>query len=695
MASSTSAQPPVLDDLRAVTPITNVLSSNPEDFLGPSALLFTQSAAALKHYLDSLASSTSQLQERQQLLERRHKRKRSGTVTGPSSKKLQLREVHINGFNVRQVWEQAQRVLKTSSEVTKEHIVVEPTGSRSKKNHASDKSSASESDDEDMEFDNEDGSETDLTGDEDGDEDTKAFSGFSDEEEEENEKEGEQDDEEIMDLKRPKKDKDENNAIKQPAPFVRDRHGLNDGFFSIDEFNKQSMLFEEMDAKRAKNDDYNSDEENVDWDADPFVLGDAGSDEEEGDEDENEGDDEDLVDEAMDEDLDMDDLDDDARNATYDQFFDAPDSEHMKKEALDKKKTSPTDLETDLDADVQRAMADVHRDLFDDEDSDVGDEDETSHRNSKDSDAIQSTHEKTQAKIMDEIRKLEAANVAKKEWTLTGEARGVDRPMNSLIEEDLEFERVGKPVPVITAEITDDIEALIKRRIVAKEFDDLLRRPPPGLGDYSQAKSKFVLEETKSQQNLAELYEADHLRATDQNYVSKTDAKLQKERDEITQLWNNICSQLDSLTNLHFRPKQPSANIRVVADVDTIVMEDVRPSGGDGLTSAGTLAPQEVYAPGEKGRTGEVVLKSGTAVAKDEMSREEKLRHRRREKQKKRKRALGAPEKPESTAAKKQQLVSNLGKGGVKIIGKDGALMDVRGQKVATEKSTVQQGLKL
>ncbi|EFW22092.1 U3 snoRNP protein [Coccidioides posadasii str. Silveira] len=699
MASYSSSWRPTTD-VAAVAPIAEVLSSKPEDFLGPSALLFSQSTAALKHYLDSLASSTAQLQQKQQLIQNRQKRKRTETASGPSSsKKLQLQEVHINGFNVQQVWEQAQRVLKTSSDVTREHVAIVSPSLGLGDDDAS-RNSASSSESGDGQHDQEDGSDADIVSELDRDEQSEDASELLDGKDEEEAEDGRDDEEQLE--SDGSDDLDETDVLKigkrspkrsEPTPFVLDRHGLNDGFFSIDEFNKQSLLFEDLDAKRARNDTAGSDEEDVDWEADPFAVGDVNSDVDEDELEEGDFDNEDarLSDEDMDGGLELD--EGDARNATYDQFFDPPASERPKKGTRPKEQSKKPDLDTDLDADVERAMADVHRDLFEDEDSEFDDENMDSN---KKGDTNLSTHEKARAKITDEIRRLEAANVANKEWTLIGEAKAVDRPLNSLIEEDLDFERVGKPVPVITAEITDDIESLIKQRIVAKEFDDIIRRPPPGVGDYTEAKSKFVLDETKPQQSLAELYEADHLQATDRNYVSKKDEKLQKERDEITQLWNNICSQLDTLSNLHFRPKQPATNIRVVADADTIVMEDVRPSGGDSLSTSGTLAPQEVYAPGDKSRTGEVLTKGGAAIAKDEMSREEKLRHRRREKQKKRKRAMKALKNPASAAAKKQQLVSSLGKGGVKVIGKDGTLTDMRGQKVlASDKPTPQHALKL
>ncbi|KAI5297384.1 hypothetical protein KEM56_004857 [Ascosphaera pollenicola] len=123
----------------------------------------------------------------------------------------------------------------------------------------------------------------------------------------------------------------------------------------------------------------------------------------------------------------------------------------------------------------------------------------------------------------------------------------------------------------------------------------------------------------------------------------------------------------------------------------TIEMEDARPGISGAITDERTLAPQEVYAPGRDGvvNKGEIVLKSGAAVSKDEMTREDKNRRRRREKRaraKQYKQDEAAVEKGEVSkkvkeASEKKQLVSELKKGGVKVIGKGGSLTDVTGNK--------------
>ena len=108
--------------------------------------------------------------------------------------------------------------------------------------------------------------------------------------------------------------------------------------------------------------------------------------------------------------------------------------------------------------------------------------------------------------------------------------------MNSLLEEDLDFERAGKPVPVITAEVSESIEELIKRRILAHDFQDIIRRRPDGLAtgkDGRRGKLDFELDDSKSKKGLAEEYEEEHLRRTDPNFVDVKDEKLEKEQKEI------------------------------------------------------------------------------------------------------------------------------------------------------------------
>lgn len=513
--------------------------------------------------------------------------------------------------------------------------------------------------------------------------------------------------------------------------FVPDKHGLNDGFFSIDDFNKQSDFLENQDA-RGEPDNEASEEEEIDWAAEPPPLPeepdvddeyDANEDEDEngptfGDADLNAPD---TESDPSDVEMAMEDMgpSSNTNDIMYADFFAPPARKATKStrmRALPKTQPTPSSMPEQED-DVDRTIAAVRRDIFEDDDLSAGEDDTDvdSTADPGDPRSRRSNHERRQAKLAAEIRRLEAANVAKRDWTLSGEARAADRPLNSLLEEDLEFERAGKPVPVITNEVSEDIEALIKRRIINREFDEVIRRRPGDLataGAKVARRGRFELDDTKPQQSLAEVYEAEHLKRVDPDgHVDKRDEKLKKEHAAIENLWADVSAKLDALSNWHYKPKPPQATITVVADVPTVSMEDARPSGGEGLGGAAgamsMLAPQEVYKPGEERsreeKRKEVVLKSGVPVAREEMSREEKLRRRRREKERIKKRggsvvaprqvvATNGAKKKKNKSEENKGVVGDLKRGGVRVIGKKGELVDVEGKAVKASKGNDVKG---
>jgi U3 small nucleolar RNA-associated protein MPP10 len=172
-----------------------------------------------------------------------------------------------------------------------------------------------------------------------------------------------------------------------------------------------------------------------------------------------------------------------------------------------------------------------------------------------------STHEKRMAALRQEISRLEAENVGKKEWVMMGEASSRSRPQNSLLEQDLEFERVMKAVPVITEESVQGLEERIKARILEGRFDDVIRKRP--IDDKPFLPSRlFELKDTKSTQSLAQIYEAEYVAAqTDGTVGDDRDGRLKKEHKELEQLWENVCGKLDALCNAHFVPKQVGVSL--------------------------------------------------------------------------------------------------------------------------------------
>lgn len=669
----------------------SALADAPHDFLQPSLPLFTDAIAYLKDILDPIAKDVS-AEQQERLVQARKKRKR-GQDDGHDSV-LRLKQIHTQGFSVDQVWEQARRVIDAARQEAERGLEeIEATQELGEEDSGESGSRADEEEDEDLGV---EGVDYEVEGVDDGEE------MYNEDEDSDLEEEI---DEEVDDFD------EEDLGNDEPAEeFVADKFGLNDGFFSIDDFNRQSEFLEQQDT-RGDDDGAASDEEDVDWDSNPLALAatagkangadevDAEDDEEDeeedgptfGDPDASSVDEEEEIGEGE-----LDGVNDmgNTNQVMYADFFAPPAQKKSKKKKnrshapaagdnINERKT-----EEDED-DIGRTMDAVHRELFEDEASEEEDEEAGEELDPSDPRSRRSAHARRQAALAEEIRKLEAANVAKREWTLSGEARAADRPMNSLLEEDLDFERAGKPVPVITAEVSESIEALIKRRILAHDFQDIIRRRPDDLAtgkDGRRGRLDFELDDAKPKKGLAEEYEEEHLKRTDPNYVDAKDEKLSKEQKEIEALWKEVCGQLDSLSSWHFRPKVAAPTLDIRVDAPAVTMEDARPNAGAEVAGASQLAPQEVYKGGEAAKENkhETVGKSGLPAGREEMTREERKRRRRREKERIRKAGSNAPSgKEESRAAKaKKEIIGDLKRGGVKVIGKKGEMQDVEGQNV-------------
>jgi len=695
--------------------LLSALHTSTYTFLQPPESLHAAALSLAKRYLDPLATSTSEAQIQRQQISRR-KRKR-GEEHGPE-RPLQLKEVYLEEFRIEQIWEQARRVLDASRLEVERSLpaILQEQGNKNNQRKATqngapngkvvrfrDEEGSGPIDTEEESLELEEEEEADGLS-----EDSDA-SIVDDEEVLEGLKKDDMLDEEYLADRMGGGDLDEDEAQEDSKEtFVPDKLGLNDGFFSIDDFNRQSEFLEQQEV-RGENDGAASDEEDIDWDFDPLSTNlsrQAGPDQEDDEaaeyEDEEDGptfgnadliapDNSDDDDDASDNGVEMEELGgmNNTNDIQYADFFEPPPrkaSGPKGRRALPKTQPPPSTAaaQPQTEDDIQRTISAVRRDIF--EDDLTPDEDEAA----SDKNDARSSHQKRQAALTAEIRKLEAAAVAKRDWTLSGEARAADRPINSLLEEDLDFERAGKPIPVITQEVSEDIEALIKRRILTREFDEVIRRRPGNLATVGAdvRRGRFELEDTKPQQSLAEVYEAEHLKTVDpEGYTDKRDEKLKREHVKIEQMWKDVSTKLDALSSWHYKPKPPSATINVVADVPTISMEDARPAASGDVGGESMLAPQEVYKAGEgRNKKEEVVTGSGLPVGREEMTRDEKTRRRRREKEGIRKAGGLVPAKGGKEVSKKtkekQGVIGDLKKAGVRIIGKKGEIRDVEGNAV-------------
>jgi hypothetical protein len=74
-------------------------------------------------------------------------------------------------------------------------------------------------------------------------------------------------------------------------------------------------------------------------------------------------------------------------------------------------------------------------------------------------------------KLEEQTKQLESELLAEKPWAMRGETSGSARPLNSLLEETPQFEVSSKVAPIVTKEHSESIEAVIKQRILAEDWD--------------------------------------------------------------------------------------------------------------------------------------------------------------------------------------------------------------------------------
>lgn len=236
-----------------------------------------------------------------------------------------------------------------------------------------------------------------------------------------------------------------------------------------------------------------------------------------------------------------------------------------------------------------------------------------------------SEYMKTQEILSQEIKGLEIENIAKKNWTLMGEVKAKDRSINSLLEEDIEFERVTKSVPVITKENISNIEEMIKKRIIDSNFNDVEKIYPKEKKAFYPSKL-YEINDEKDIKSLAEIYEDEYNKKNDSNYIEKRDEKIIKEHNEIKELFEEVINKLDSLSSVYYKPKSVKSALNVISNISTTVMEEAQPSS---LVTHNMLAPHEIYVTGSEKVDGEIPKRSGIVITKSEMTREEKRRTRR------------------------------------------------------------------
>jgi len=207
-----------------------------------------------------------------------------------------------------------------------------------------------------------------------------------------------------------------------------------------------------------------------------------------------------------------------------------------------------------------------------------------------------------------ELDRIENELVSEKPWQLKGETSATQRPLNSLLDEKLDFELARTPAPTTqTPQVTDSIEEVIKQRVLDMAFDDVRPKIP-----LNETKAKTAAEDfmdyEKSKKSLAELYEEDYKKqvlhipqSTEQEHAKK----------EATYLFRKLCYNLDLLSSLNPVAKPVVKDLEVKSsDLPALALEEVLPFG---VNTDSIKAPKEVFNP-----------KEATVKATEEMTKQDK-----------------------------------------------------------------------
>ena len=215
---------------------------------------------------------------------------------------------------------------------------------------------------------------------------------------------------------------------------------------------------------------------------------------------------------------------------------------------------------------------------------------------------------------------------------MKGETNAKERPKNSVLEADLEFDHVQPPPPVVSEEMTAKLEDIIKARIAEQRFDDV-ERVEPGLLDERRRKALPELDDTKSKKGLGDLYADDFVK---QREAAAGRAAVDDEKEDplVTEargLFKALTAKLDAMSHFHFAPKPVMEDMTVKVDAPALQIEEV--AGAAMMSEASRKAPEEVFAGGG-GAGGVRGSAAGDVKAEAELTKTEKKAMRAKKKRK-------------------------------------------------------------
>lgn len=270
-------------------------------------------------------------------------------------------------------------------------------------------------------------------------------------------------------------------------------------------------------------------------------------------------------------------------------------------------------------------------DRFEEDQESGEDDDESFGAQEMPNEVMPSAHERELSKLLAKIQRMEEDSVRDKHWYMHGEIAAGNRPKNSALEIDLDFETTIKVPPQATEESTRSLEDLIKGRIVEHRYDDVL-----GIIPHQQERQKTVVEldDVKSTKGLGEIYENEYIATKSSGITQDPDSST---RETVKIQFLHLCAKLDQLSHGQFKPVPSIEEVTFKVDLPAIMMEDTTPD----IANAGSMQkPEEVYEAGEMlrnigqntNRREGMVGAEGVSKTEAELTKEEKKQRRRSKK---------------------------------------------------------------